>query len=122
MYEVLKIEERTWEKEGETQTMKSLMLEKEGSQFPTKNVALWSSHPDYGTVELGKKYNWKLEEKESATPNPHRPGTFFKNRSVINPNEAKAQTTQETPSDLESRVKKLEESVFGQEPDGEIPF
>ena len=115
MYEVLKIEERSWEKDGETNTMKSLMLEKEGSQYPTKNVALWSSHPDYNDVELGKKYDWKLDEKESTTKNPH--GGYYKNRSVVNPNENK-ETTQ-TPSDLESRVKKLEEAVYGHEPEGD---
>ena len=109
-YKIYDLTVREFEKEGESKEMKSLVLQGEGSQYPTKNVALWSDHPDYEKAKVGETFEWELKETESKTQNPH--GGFYKNRSVINPSETNE--TKEVPkSDLGERVKKLEEAVFG---------
>ena len=98
---------RTFEKDGESKEMKSLVLQGEGAQYPTKNVALWSDHPDYEKAKTGETFEWELKETESKTQNPH--GGFYKNRSVMNPNETGE--TVNNPS-LEERVQKLENAVY----------
>ena len=107
-YKVYEVEVKGFNKDGEAKTMKSLVLQREGAQYPTKNVAMWSDHPLYATIATGQEHELTLIEKDSQTPNPHKAGTFYKNRSVAN----ETTPTVVHTTGLEARVAKLEAKVF----------
>ena len=76
---------KAFESGGKAKEMKSLVLQADGAQYPTKNVALWSNHPLYAGIKVGDEIDVELDEKDSTTENPHKPGTYYKNRSVKMP-------------------------------------
>lgn len=131
MFEVLKAEESIT-KTGKR--LKRLMLEQEGKQYPIKNVTVWEDFDGFDDIHPGTKVSGDLLEKDSGTPNPYAPGKNYINRTLVaakNPNGTTAPTGQGNIA-LESRLKRLEDKVFGQaettpvveypENKGPIPF
>lgn len=60
--------------------LKKLVLQREGAQYPDKNVTMWSDHPAFATVAPGQEIEGDLDIKESTVPNPH--GGFYKNKTL----------------------------------------
>lgn len=89
--------------------LKRMVLQREGAQYPTKNVTIWEDHPDFAGVAAGKEFNWDLMEKDSGTPNPNAPGKNYVDRTV-------SKFPPKEGGNLEERVKKLEDKVFGLAP------
>ncbi len=106
-HSIYKVETKTFEKDGVEKEMKSLVIQREGAQYPTKNVAMWDNHPLFATIEAGQEHELEIEEKDSKTPNPH--GGFYKNRQVLN--EAPKQEPRGTVN-TETRLTRLEKAVF----------
>lgn len=82
-YDVYKVEEQTT-KTGKQ--VKKLVLQKEGAQYPLKNVSMWSDHPQYASVAPGQQLTCEIYESDSGVPNPKAPGKNYINRTVSNPN------------------------------------
>lgn len=85
-------------------TLKKLVLQGTGKQYPDKNVTMWADHPLFEDLVIGQKIDVELDVKESTTPNPH--GGFYKNKTVIGPRgAAKPSQTPKMPATdtLESR-------------------
>jgi len=78
--EILKVEDFTT-RDGKP--FKKAMIEQEGSQYPFKNVAVWSNNPLYEQVQPGAKVDGWIDKKQSTTPNPHKPGTFYNNYTLM---------------------------------------
>ena len=110
-HKVYEVNEKAFTKDGETKKMKSLVLQRDGAQYPIKNVAMWDGHPLFEGIAPGQEIDVEIIEKDSQTPNPHSPGTFYKNRSVAMPSQGQAvQSTQS--GTLEEQVKDLQQRVF----------
>ena len=86
---------------------KKLVLKAEGQENTEPRVTLWSDHPQYAEAKSGGTINGTLEKKDSGTPIPAHPGKNYVNRTLL------AEGTGTAPSNLEGRVKKLEDKVFG---------
>lgn len=82
-YECYKVEEKVSAKGN---AYKKLVLQEEGSQYPVKGVTMFASHPLFEEIGAGQTVELDIETKDSETPNPH--GGFYKNRTVLNPNQA----------------------------------
>lgn len=76
-------------------TLKKLVLQESGAQYPMKNVTLWANHPLYEDIEAGWSGELEIETKDSEVPNPH--GGFYKNRTVIDPSYQGAQKVMAEP-------------------------
>ncbi len=77
-YKVYECEESTT-KTGKS--LKKLVLQGDGKQYPDKNVTMWSDHPLFNVVAVGQTIDVELDVKDSTVPNPH--GGFYKNKTVI---------------------------------------
>jgi hypothetical protein len=85
--------------------LKKCVIQGEGKQYPDKNVTVWKNEDGfYEKVVAGTELEADLVVKDSTTPNPHAPGTFYKNKTLF---PAKQQTLA-NPSGLEDRVAILE--------------
>lgn len=62
-------------------SLKKLVLQGEGKQYPDKNVTMWSDHPLFNSIAPGQGIDVELDVKDSTVPNPH--GGFYKNKTVI---------------------------------------
>ena len=80
-YKVYEVDEKT------TQTgkqLKKLVLQKEGDQWPIKNVTMWSDHPDYMNTVSGGTLTCTILEKDSKNINPKN-NLPYKERTVGKP-------------------------------------
>lgn len=80
-YKVYEAEEKTTQS---GKTLKKLVLQKEGAQWPIKNVTIWSDNPLYDQAVSGGTIVCDLLEKDSENINPNS-GKPYKNRTVANP-------------------------------------
>lgn len=103
MYKVYEVEEKAT---STGKKLKKMVLQREGAQYPTKGVTIWEDHPDFEKAVAGASFNWDLMEKDSGTPNPKAPGKNYIDRTV-------SKFPPKEGGDLEARVKKLEDKVFG---------
>lgn len=78
--------EQSYTKSGKS--LKRMVLQGEGKQYPDKGVTMWEDHPLFNEVAPGQTIDVELDVKDSDKPNPNAPGTFYKNKTVINPNRA----------------------------------
>ena len=106
---VYEVEEKFLEKLQKN--IKKCVLQEEGMQYPHKNVTVWNDLDIYDQIVEGYKIpeGYYVKSEDSNTPNPH--GGFYKNRQLL-----KGQGTAPT-GNLEARVKKLEDKVFGAKPE-----
>lgn len=97
--------------------LKKCSVEKEGMQFPFNGVTVWEDHPDYEQVAVGFETDSSyIHEVNSETPNPNKPGSFYKNRTLKVSNGPNAQThplVNAKLSELNNRLKILEEKILG---------
>ncbi len=92
-YKVYECEESTT-KTGKS--LKKLVLQGDGKQYPDKNVTMWSDHPLFNVVAVGHTIDVELDIKDSTVPNPH--GGFYKNKTVIGRSETLAAVRAQTES------------------------
>lgn len=66
-------------------TLKKLVLQEEGKQYPYKNVTIWEDNPLYAQAVSGATLSCEILEKDSQNINPNT-GKPYIERSVANPN------------------------------------
>lgn len=91
MYDIFKVEDQT------TRTgkqLKRLIIQKDGDQYPMKNVTMWNDHPLFNSIQAGQTHNFEIYESDSGVPNPKAPGRNYLNRTVSNPNSSQSTQTQ----------------------------
>lgn len=81
-FKVYEAEEKTTQS---GKTLKKLVLQKDGLQYPFKNVTIWGDNPLYAQAVPGATITCDLLEKDSENINPNS-GKPYVNRSVANPN------------------------------------
>lgn len=79
-YKVYEVIERTTQK-GDT--LKKLVLQGEGKQYPDKNVTMWNDHPLFETIAAGQEIEADIQVRDSNTPNPR--GGFYKDKTLLRP-------------------------------------
>lgn len=105
-YKIYEMEELSKKDGGK---YKKLLLKAEGQENTEPRVTLWDNHPEYAQAVAGGTINGTLEKKDSGTPIPAHPGKNYINRTLLPEGTQVAQA----PTDLEGRLKKLEDKVFG---------
>lgn len=86
-YKVYECEEKTTQS---GKTLKKLVLQREGAQWPIKNVTMWDDHPEYKDTQAGGILTCDLIEKDSDTINPNS-GKPYINRTVAKPGQVSPQ-------------------------------
>lgn len=121
LYKIYEVEEAVT-KAGKP--MKRCVLKGENQENTEPRVAVWDNFPDFDKIVAGGTVRGIIDKKDSGIPIPAHPEKNYVNRTLL------PEGTQ-FAGDLESRVKKLEDKVFGvkeavieypQEPTQEPPF
>ena len=85
-YKIYEVDEKTTQS---GKTLKKLVLQKEGAQWPIKNVTMWNDHPDWEKAVAGGTLTCDLLEKNSDQINPNS-GKPYINRTVAKPGQISA--------------------------------
>lgn len=89
--------------------MKRCVLKGEGQENSEPRVAVWDNFPDFDKIVVGGTVNGIIDKKDSGIPIPTHPEKNYVNRTLLPEGTQVAQA----PTDLEGRLKKLEDKVFG---------
>lgn len=89
-YKIFEVEEKTTQSGKQ---LKKLVLQREGAQYPIKNVTIWGDHPLYDQAVPGGELSCEINETDSGTPNPNAPGKNYINRTVDNSGMSKGPDT-----------------------------
>lgn len=93
--------------------MKKCTLLGDGHERTEPRVAIWENFPEFDKVLKDATINGDLKKEDSGTPIPAHPEKNYVNRTLVAEGSINS-----TTGNIEARVAKLEESVFG----NNVPF
>lgn len=100
-YKVYEVEAKTTQS---GKNLKKLVLQKEGAQYPLKNVTIWEDNPLFEKAVAGETITCEILEKDSGNPNPNAPGKNYINRTVANPNRPATPTTNTNEMGIKTHI------------------